>query len=484
LNAMAESLAVFLKSIRWQDIVDILLNSYILYRLYVLFRGTAVWRVLVGFSLLLLAKSIAEFLGLIITSWAIQGITAAAALIIIVVFRNEIRSVLQVRNLRAFFWGTPQREMRGTIEIVADAAFELARKKTGAIIVLQSKDELADYIRNGIAWQGLVSREMLESIFWDGNPVHDGAAVIVGDRVTAVGGVLPLSSRSDLPSFFGTRHRAAAGLAEQTDAMVVVVSEERGEVSVAKGDQVERVAGWERLAELLYEHLTGLDDHRRRRRSGRHEFRFAALASLATVAIAWFIFTRSGDTLMGIDVPLEFTNRNKAIDIIDASASTVHLQLSGSGTLLKSVQPEQVRVQIDLGEATVGRNRLSISPGQVALPPGVYVKKVEPAELEITLDELEEKSVPVQVDWVGKLAENLIMVSADVEPAKIDVSSGKHAMDKIATLYTERVPLEGIAQSGELKVRVVVQPASAKFAADAQTMVTVRYQVRPRGQDN
>jgi YbbR domain-containing protein len=186
---------------------------------------------------------------------------------------------------------------------------------------------------------------------------------------------------------------------------------------------------------------------------------------------------------MGIDVPLEFTNRNQAFDIIDASASTVHLQLSGSGTLLKSVQPEQVRVQIDLGEATVGRNRLSISPAQVALPPGVYLKKVEPAGLDITLDELEEKPVPVQVDWAGKLPENLIMVAADVEPAKIEVSSGKHAMEKISTLYTEKVPLDGITQNGELKARVIAQPASAKFAADAQDMVTVRYQVRARSQE-
>jgi len=477
---MVESLAAFLKSIRWQDIVDILLNSYILYRLYVLFRGTAVWRVLVGISLLLLAKSIAEFLGLIITSWAIQGITAAAALIIIVVFRNEIRSVLQVRNLRAFFWGSPQREMRGTIGTVADAAFELARNKTGAIIVLQSKDDLGDFVRHGISWQGLVSREMLLSIFWDDNPVHDGAAIIAGDRVATVGGVLPLSSRSDLSSFFGTRHRAAAGLAEQTDALVVVVSEERGEVSVAKGDQIERVAGRERLVELLDDHLMGLDEHRQPRRRGRHEFRLAALASFAAVAIVWFSFTRSGDTLMGIDVPLEFTNRNQAIDIIDASASTVHLQLSGSGTLLKSVQPEQVRVQIDLGDATVGRNRLSVSPGQVSLPPGVYLNKVEPAAIEVTLDALEEKSIPVQVDWTGKLPDNVIMVSADIVPSKIDVICGKHARENISTVYTEKAPLDAITQSGEVKARLILQPSSAKFAKDSYDMVTVHYQVRAR----
>ncbi len=140
-------------------------------------------------------------------------------------------------------------------------------------------------------------------------------------------------------------------------------------------------------------------------------------------------------------------------------------------------------MQIDLGEATVGRNRLSISPGQVALPPGVYLKKVEPAALEITLDELEEKSVPVQVDWAGKLPENLIMVTADVEPAKIDISSGKHAMEKMSLSILKRCRWTGITQSGELKARVIAQPASAKFAADAQDMVTVRYQVRTRGQE-
>ncbi len=460
--------------------MDILLNSYILFRLYVLFRGTAVWRVLVGISLLLLVKSIAEFLGLIITSWAIQGRTAAAALIIIVVFRNEIRSVLQVRNLRAFFWGSPQREVRGIIGIVADSAVELARKKAGAIIALQSQDDLSDHIRNGITWQGLVSREMLGSIFWDNNPVHDGAAVIVGDRITTVGGVLPLSSRSDLPSCFGTRHRAAAGLAECTDALVVVVSEERGEVSAAKGDLIERRVTRARLVELLEDHLTGIDRYRQPRRSRIRELSFAALAAFITVSVLWFSFTRSGDTLLGLDVPLEFTNRNKAMDIIDASASTVRLQLSGSGTLLKSVQPEQVRVQIDLAEATAGPNRLSISQGQVSLPPGIYLNKVTPAAIDVTLDEIIEMPVAVQVDWSGKLPEQLIMVAAEVEPATLDITCGKHAMENPSTLFTEKVFLDGITKSGELKVRVNLRPGSAKLAKNDSDTVTVRYQVRSR----
>lgn len=475
-----EDIVSFLRTVRWQDAVDILLNSYILFRLYVLFRGTAVWRVLVGISLLLLVKSIAEYLGLIITSWAIQGITAAAALIIIVVFRNEIRSVLQVRNLRAFFWGSPQREVRGIIGIVADAAVELAQKKTGAIIALQGQDDLADYIRNGIAWQGLASREMLESVFWDKNPVHDGAAVIVGDRLMTVGGVLPLTDRSDLPACFGTRHRAAAGLAERSDAFVVVVSEERGEVSAVKGDRIERGISRERLADLLRDHLTGMDRYRRSRRRDSRELGFAAIAAFLTVAVLWFSFTRSGDTLLGIDVPLEFTNRNKAIDIIDASAATVHLQLSGSGTLLKSVQPEQVRVQIDLAGATVGRNRLPISQSEVSLPPGIYLNKVTPAAIEVTLDEIIQVPVPVQVDWAGSLSEKFIMVSAEIEPPALDIVCGRQAAEKISTLYTEKVLLDDIAASGELTARVILQPGTAKLARKSSDTVTVRYLVRPR----
>jgi uncharacterized protein (TIGR00159 family) len=475
-----ESLAAFLRTIRWQDAVDILLNSYILFRLYVLFRGTAVWRVLVGLSLLLLVKSVAEYCGLIITSWAIQGITAVAALIIVVVFRNEIRSVLQVRNLRAFFWGSPQREVRGIVEFVADAVCELAQKRTGAIIALQGKDNLSDHVRSGISWQGLVSREMLVSIFWDKNPVHDGAAIIAGDRVTTVGAVLPLSGRSDLPSFFGTRHRAAAGLAEQTDALVVAVSEERGEISAARGDLLERKLSRQRLCELIEAHLMHVDEYRQPRPGRSRELSFAAAAAFITVAVLWFSFTRSGDTLLGIDVPLEFTNRNHAIDIIDASASTVHLQLSGSGALMKSLQPEQLRVQLDLRQATAGRNRLAVTPSEVSLPPGIYLKKVVPPLVEVTLDELSRKILPVQVDWAGRLPENLIMVSVQIDPPELPIICGKRSLEKTSTLFTEKVALDGITKSGEMHVRVVLKPAGIKFDDGGQDMVTVRYTVRTR----
>ncbi|MBN2122878.1 MAG: diadenylate cyclase, partial [Deltaproteobacteria bacterium] len=160
-----ENLATFLSGIRWQDIVDVALNSYIIFRLYVLFRGTNAFRVLIGIALLWFFQRMAVSLGLVVTSWVFQAITAAAALIIIVVFRNEIRSVLQVRGLKGLFWGVPGRSQDTPMEAIVAAAFDMARSRTGALIVIPGKEDLRETVHSGIPWQGLISKEMIESIF-------------------------------------------------------------------------------------------------------------------------------------------------------------------------------------------------------------------------------------------------------------------------------------------------------------------------------
>ena len=125
-----ETVLIFLRSIRWQDVVDIVLNSYILFRFYVLFRITNLFRILIGLSVLLIFQRIAVSTGLIVTSWFIQGITAIAALVIIVVFRNEIRSVLQVKNIKTLFWGVPQPLVQSPVQMIAESVVDMARKRT------------------------------------------------------------------------------------------------------------------------------------------------------------------------------------------------------------------------------------------------------------------------------------------------------------------------------------------------------------------
>ncbi len=306
-----KSFALTLVSLAWHDVLDILLNTYILFRLYVLFRETIVFRFLVGIAVLWFFQRLAVSMSLVLTSWVTQGITAAAALIVILVFRNEIRTVLQTKNWKALLWGYPTSHARVPTEILSESAFELARLRHGALLVLGGKDDLKEFVHSGIPWEGKVSQEMVQGIFYPGNPVHDGAAVVSGNRIQEVGAILPVSRRSDLPSYYGTRHRAAIGLTEVTDALVVAVSEERGRVTVCKGGRIKIVSGRGELEKLLREHL-GMETDMRgaARKRQKLELSMAGVLSLVFISGLWFAFARGLDTLVALEVPIEYMNRN------------------------------------------------------------------------------------------------------------------------------------------------------------------------------
>ncbi len=477
-----DSLIQFFTGLRWQDVVDILLNSYILFRLYVLFRGTNVIRMIMAIAMLWMLERLAVNMGLIVTSWAMQGIIAVAALIIIIVFRNEIASVLQTRNFKSFFWGIPQRQVRTPIDIIVESVYELARRKLGALIVLPLKKGIETVVQSGVVWQGKLSREMLLSIFWHGTPVHDGAVIIQGDRIVEVAAILPLSKRSDLPSYFGTRHRAAVGLTEQTDAVVIVVSEERGRVSVFKDETVTHIHDNLELDQVLREYTGEVTETTGLKRQAV-ELGIAAMICLASITGIWFSFARGLETLVTLEVPVEFMNRDPKMEIFSASASSVRLQLSGSGTLIKSVRPDQVKVKLDLANAVAGSNQVPIARDSITLPPGIQLKQVSPQALEVNLDVPVEKTLPVQPDWNGKLPKGLIMEDARIVPDAVRVVGGSLMLKDIQTIYTEKIPLENITTGGTVSVSLVLQPSSLKLVDGAKNRVDVIYKVKKRPAD-
>jgi len=475
-----EKAIVFFSSIRWQDVLDITLNGYILFRLYVLFRGTNAFRVLMGIALLWFLQRISSSLELVVTSWLVQGILAVATLIIIVVFRNEIRAVLQARNLRSIFWGLPRASMQTPVQIIVESAFELAGRRTGALIVLPGNEDLSEAVHSGIRWRGVVSKEMIVSIFWPDNPVHDGAIVIQGDEVTEVGVILPLSHRQDLPSFLGTRHRAAAGLAESTDALAVAVSEERGTITVAKGTEVRPVRERAELTKILEEHIGISTVQKKALKKERLDLGAAALVSFLLITGVWLSFTRGLDALIALEIPVEYMNRDPALEIIETSVNSVRLELSGSGTLLKSIRPDQVKVQLDLSKSSSGTNTFPVTPKDVSLPPGVVLKSVEPAVVDVRLDVIAKKPLPVQVDWAGKMPQGLILTQATLSPERIQVTGPKSVLDKISTLYTEKVYVDPIDKSGTVTSEIVLNPASLKVDSGGKAKVTIDYRVKQK----
>ncbi len=469
-----------LATMQLQDIVDILLLSYILFRLYVLFRGTYVFRVITGLVILWFFQRTAVFLGLILTSWALQGITAVATLIIIIVFRNEIRSVLQAKNLKALLWSFPHKTVHTPIEVIIESIQALSRQQIGALMVFPAMEDLQDFVQSGIQWNGLLSKEMITSIFWHGNPVHDGAAIIQGDRITEVGVVLPLSYRNDLPSHYGTRHRAALGLAEVTDALIIVVSEETGKVVAAKDSNIIDLETDDELAKTLRKHAGLSAEKQDYLRKEKLEIGIAAFVSVILITAVWFSFSRGLDTLMTLEIPVEYTKSDPKIEIVETSVNSVSLQLGGSSTLIKSIRPEQIQVRLDLDKAVAGRNTFSITRENITLPPGIFLKKVSPSVVEATLEVTIKKELPLQVDWVGELPEHLILSEIKLDPEKIEVIGGNRILENISTIYTAKIPLDNLQQSGSMMINPVLNPASLKILSESKNQIIVSYVIKPR----
>jgi len=467
-------------SMRWQDVLDICINSYILFRFYVLFRGTNVLRVLFALACIWFVQRIAVSMGLIVTSWISQGIIAAAALIVIVIFRNEIRAVLQTKNIKAILWELPHKSITTAVEIIVNSVFELSRKQIGALIVLPGKDNLEDLVQSGIPWQGVVSREMITSIFWPDNPVHDGAALIQGNRIQQVGCILPLSKRDDLPSRYGTRHRAALGLAENSDALVIVVSEERGDILVAQASRLKTIRRKDTLERRVREHAG------RRLRPGQRllydklEMGLASVVSVIFIMGIWFGITRGLDILDSFEVPVEYMNRDPAQEIVDTSVNSVKLRLGGSRSLIQSISPDQLRVTINLNNSVTGKNAIAINRDNITLPAGVILKDVIPETLEVTLDVLIQKDLPIQADWVGKMGDSLILTEAKLTPEKITIIGGKQLLENLTTLYTEKIPVDTLSESGTLTVKLGFNPAKLKIAPGFKNKVTLSYVIMTR----
>ncbi len=470
----------FLSGIRWQDFVDILLNSYIIFRLYVLLRGTTILYMLMGVALLWFFQRIAVSLGLIVTSWLSQGLTAVAALIVVIIFGGEIRAAFRGKGLKAVFWGFPKHNPPSSVEVIADAVFDMAQKHTGSLIVFPGKKSLKGVVQNGIIWNGEVSKEMIISIFWHNNPVHDGAAILDGNQITEVGTILPLSQRMDLPKYYGTRHRAAIGLSESSDALVVATSEERGVVIAAKEGEVKVMHKRSDLANRLREHL-GISVNRPHFWAKERLLLTAAgVLSVLLVTGVWFSLTRGWNSLLiTMETPIEYTNRDSRLEILSTSANTVRLHLSGSYILLKSLRPDQVRVQLNLEPAKPGQNVFSITRNQVSVPPGIILSKVEPSTVEMEIDLSVTRTLPVQADWKGELARDLLITDVKLSPQTVKVVGSSRELEKISTIYTQKIPLEDVDKSGTRSVPLALG-RQISVATDTPRQVTVSYKVEPR----
>jgi len=228
----------YLGNLRWQDGVDIILVAIIIYQVVLVLRGTQAIQVLAGLFLLFLAYLVARQMELFTLEWLLDIIVKSFVLIVIILFQADIRRVLSRMGKKALAPAGIQAPV--TTEEVCDAADTLASRHMGALIIMERYIGLSDFIESAIKLDALVSKELLVALFWPHNPTHDGAVIIQGDRAVAAGCLMPLSRNPNLDPTLGTRHRAAVGITEASDALALVVSETSGQISLAQGGKLRR----------------------------------------------------------------------------------------------------------------------------------------------------------------------------------------------------------------------------------------------------
>ncbi|MBC8101642.1 MAG: TIGR00159 family protein [Cytophagales bacterium] len=221
----------------FRAVLDVLVVAYVLYRVILLAKGRRAWQILIGLGVFFLLVIASQYLGLVTLNWLLRQVTPLGPVAIVILFYPELREILE-RLGRIDFWGAPihvvhRESMVETIEEVVRAAMILAPRKTGALIVLERETGLDDVVATGTVLDAEVSAELLTTVFYVGTPLHDGAAILRGSRLVAAGCTLPLSDSPNIASNVHMRHRAAIGASENSDAVIIVVSEETGTVSLA-----------------------------------------------------------------------------------------------------------------------------------------------------------------------------------------------------------------------------------------------------------
>lgn len=260
IKTFADKYLTYIQFISPMDVVEIIIISFMVYYVMIFIKNTRAWSLLKGVFLIMIFLVIAQILQMNTILWIARSVFQIAIIALIVVLQPELRKALeQLGKKNLIYTLLPFDMSKGeeglfsdkTVREITKACVEMGKVKTGALIVVKQKDTLAEYERTGIEVDGIVTSQLLINIFEHNTPLHDGAIIVRGDRVTFATCYLPLSDNMQLSKDLGTRHRAGVGISEVTDSLTVIVSEETGMISVAYGGRLTRGLSARELEEKL-----------------------------------------------------------------------------------------------------------------------------------------------------------------------------------------------------------------------------------------
>jgi len=378
-----------LQNVRFADIIDILLVAVMLYGLLVWLRRTASLTVLVGAPIVAAVYIAAQTFQMYLTSMIFHGLFAVVLIGLIILFQDDLRRTLGRRS--SWWFRSKQQPTASAAELDAlvQTLFDLAAARTGALLVLVGREPVDAHTEGGIRLGGRFSVPLLCSLFDPHSPGHDGAVILEDWRVKSFGVHLPLSKNLAHISGRGTRHSAALGLSERTDALVIVVSEERGTVGVAEDGRLVTVASQDELRSridrwLLIGHHRHLDTAKKTPRWSKNWA--LKLLALVLACLGWGLLAYQPELVeRSFEVPIEYRNVAEHLSLDGVQPIKAQVTLSGRESAFSVLEPDKLKVSLDLSKASRGYGEVLVVPKNVQHPANLSVTRIEPPTIRYRL---------------------------------------------------------------------------------------------------
>jgi uncharacterized protein (TIGR00159 family) len=464
---------------RVRDAFDIALVAVLCYAGLVWLKGHASQSLLVAAIALLSLYGLARWFDLYLTSLLFQAGALAILLALLLIFQEDLRRAAEHFVLHRGRHAHEQASL-STVDLVVETVRELAEDRIGALIVFPGREPLDRVVRGGEALHGVLSRSLLVSLFHPQSPGHDGAAVIQGDVLTRFAVHLPLSRFPDKVGREGTRHAAGLGLAENSDALVVVVSEERGTVSVAQQgeiDVIEPSALKERLEHFLSEaapqptsevvsrwliHNPGLK-----------------LTSLLLATLLWIGLAHRVETVQRqYPAPIEYRNLPAGWAIDETRAFPARVTLSGSERDFDRFDPTNLVISLDLAQPREGTVELPIASEQVVGAESLTVTDIEPKSVRLEAYRVSAYTLPVRVRLRNELPGGLRLARVEAQPAQIQVQAPAAQQGRLEAIETEAVDLSRLDRTKTFRLHLELPPR-VRLAENQPVAVEATLYVEP-----
>lgn len=477
---IVSSAASVIKSIRIQDILDMAIIAGMIFALLMWFKTRASRFVLIGIFLLGGVYLAARFFQLYLTVIVLQGFFAILLFVLVVIFQEDLRGFFErlamLGNLRKE--AHPLSALEKAAGIIAETAGNLAKKRVGALIVIRGNDPLDRHLTGGIPLEGLLSQPLLESLFDPHSPGHDGAVVVKDNRIQMFGCHLPLSVKIHQYENIGLRHTAALGLTERADALCIVVSEERGTISVAEGETLTVISNASMLNEVLKKYYVGYQPAPKTRPiwAWLRENTKEKIIALGLACILWVGVGYQRDTVRrDFIIPIEYKNIPQTWRIDEPQLTEAKVIFEGPGQAFRLLDEKSLRLSLDLSPIAEKKREFILTKDMVNAPSNLSVADISPSKVRVYASKLVLATLPVHAATRNRLPDDLALQKITLSPATVRVLTDPRMKPEEIVLETEPIDLQNISSTLTMMLNVV--PTAGVSFPDGklpQTRVTIR----------